>query len=366
MPSVSPANGPVAVTGASGFIGSWIVHDLLRQGYTVHACVRSKARPDKVDHLLAMHADRDLRGRLELFEGDLNKPGSYDAPFAGCCAVIHAGAALGHNGETPQEVYDMCFTDVKGVLDSVDKAGGTVKRFVFTSSFAAVFDPQPDGYVYTENDWFSQGNPAGWKGKCTDENIPKIRDIAYAFAKMRAEKLVYERAAASNGGFEAMAILPLHVIGPLMASNHDQGWSWQGRIRRMLLNEHPKFRLLWNCVDVRDTAVAHRLCIESNVARNGSRYILAAADRSGELYHWQVAQKLRDLFPMIKDVSGEEMNVDGTPKKITFDRPRSYCLLAKQELGLQSHTIDETLRDTGESMIRLGMLDKQLSARPKL
>ena len=107
MPAVSPATGPVAVTGASGYIGSWIVHDLVGEGYRVRACVRDLADPAKVDHLLAMN-NAGLRGTVELFEADLFSAGSYDDAFAGCAAVIHTAAPLGYNRETPQETYDGC------------------------------------------------------------------------------------------------------------------------------------------------------------------------------------------------------------------------------------------------------------------
>ena len=61
-------------------------------------------------------------------------------PFRGCCAVVHAGATEGYDGESPQQVYDGCFTEVGHVLDSVERAD-SVRRFVFTSSIAAYGAP---------------------------------------------------------------------------------------------------------------------------------------------------------------------------------------------------------------------------------
>ncbi|MDE0661317.1 MAG: NAD-dependent epimerase/dehydratase family protein [Gammaproteobacteria bacterium] len=353
--AISPADGPVAVTGASGYIGSWIVLDLVEQGYAVRSCVRDASRADKVNHLLALN-DAGLRGRTTLHEGDIFDAGSYDAAFDGCSTVIHAGAAVGYNRETPQQVYDGCFTEVQHVLDSARKSG-TLKRFVFTSSFAAVGHPRPEGYVFTEKDWCGD-NVDGYRGAWTEANIPKNRDIAYAMAKARTEKMLYA-AAEEDGSFDAMAILPLHVIGPLMCANHDQGWSWQNCIRYMLMGKPYKKsrggRMLWNNVDVRDTARAHRLCAESTVAKNGSRYILSASDRSGELFTWELQARLKELFPSIAEVGGEEM-ADDKPAQKTYDSPRSYCLLAQQELGLDTYSIDETLKATGDSYFRLGLL----------
>ena len=353
--AVSPADGPLAVTGASGYIGSWIVRDCAEQGYEVRACVRDPSRADKVDHLTALN-DEGLRGSVVLAAGDLFKPGSYDDAFDGCCAVIHAGATVGYNRETPQQVYDGCFTEVAHVLESARKSG-TMRRFVFTSSFAAVGHPRPEGYVFTEKDWCGD-NIDAYRGRWTEERIPENRDLAYAMAKANTERMLY-RAAEEDGGFDAMAILPLHVIGPLMCANHDQGWSWQNCIRYMLQGKPYKKsrggRMLWNNVDVRDTARAHRLCAESTVAKNGSRYILAAADRSGELFTWQMQARLKELFPAVSEVGGEEMDGD-SPAQSTYDSPRSYCLLAKQELGLATYSIEDTLKATGDSYFALGLL----------
>ncbi|MEM7015763.1 MAG: GDP-mannose 4,6-dehydratase, partial [Pseudomonadota bacterium] len=88
MPAVTSADGPVAVTGASGYIGSHTVIALLKRGYTVHACVTDQNNPDKVDHLLALN-NGDYPGQVKLFAANLFENGSYDEPFSGCSAVLH-------------------------------------------------------------------------------------------------------------------------------------------------------------------------------------------------------------------------------------------------------------------------------------
>ena len=113
--AASPASGPIVVTGASGYIGAWIVRDCLEQGYEVRACVRNTQNPAKTEHLSQLNS-KGLRGTLSLYEADLLAPGSYDEAFAGAAAVIHAGATVGFNKETPQEVYDGCFKENAHVI----------------------------------------------------------------------------------------------------------------------------------------------------------------------------------------------------------------------------------------------------------
>jgi len=360
MAGISKGDGPVAVTGSSGYIGSRIVEDLMEQGYEVNACVRDSSNARKVDHLINLN-EKGLDGEVRLFEGDLFKKGSYDKAFTGCGAVIHAGATVGFNRETPQEVYDGCFTENQHVIESVQKST-SVKRFVFTSSFAAVGHPRPEGYVFTEKDWCGD-NIEGYRGAWTEDNISENRDIAYAMAKANTEKMIY-KVAEEDGSFEAVSINPLHVIGPLMSENHNQFFSWQFFIWQLLKGndfgywKDRKLRgstMLWNMVDVRDVAKAHRLGTESSKAKNGSRYILSATDKSGEMFTWELQAKLKELFPEIEHIGGEEME-DGKPKEKTYDSPRSYCTLAREELGLSTYTIEETLRNTGDSYKAIDLL----------
>jgi nucleoside-diphosphate-sugar epimerase len=145
-----------------------------------------------------------------------------------------------------------------------------------------------------------------------------------------------------------------------MCENHDQPYSWQNCIGRMMNGRNSPMgdqgRMLWCCVDVRDTARAHRLCLETPGVGNGSRFVLAATDRSYEMPTWKLAESLQRLFPMLPSVGGEPLDGNGKPTGETFDGYRAYCLLAKQLLGLETYSMDDTLRANGDSYMRLGLI----------
>jgi len=70
----------VLVTGANGYVASWLVKRLLEQGFDVHGTVRDPRDPAKTGHLRAMA--RDLPGTLSLFRADLLDPGGFDRAMA--------------------------------------------------------------------------------------------------------------------------------------------------------------------------------------------------------------------------------------------------------------------------------------------
>ena len=75
------------VTGAGGFIASWVVKGLLDMGVEVHGTVRSLANDEKTAHLSQLAKERP--DRLKLFEADLLEEGSFRKAAAGCDTVFH-------------------------------------------------------------------------------------------------------------------------------------------------------------------------------------------------------------------------------------------------------------------------------------
>ena len=103
MPAISPAaSSIVAVTGASGYLGSHLVALLLGRGHTVRACVRDRDDSSKNGFLSGLPGAE----RLEVLSCDMTKPGAYDHAFAGVAAVFHPAAVVTLFAEDPErDIY---------------------------------------------------------------------------------------------------------------------------------------------------------------------------------------------------------------------------------------------------------------------
>jgi nucleoside-diphosphate-sugar epimerase len=362
MSQVDPSQGPVAVTGASGFVGSQVVAALLRRGYLVRACVTDQTNAEKTAHLKAMN-EPSAATRMELFTANLLDEGSYDAAFSGCSAVLHVGTAMGYGGaNNPRQVYDGAVNGTRNVLGSVRRSG-SVRRLVYTSSFAAIGHPAQPGYMFTEADWASDNREKdpNWN----DASIETNGEVAYAMAKVATERLVYQ-AAQEDGRFDAVSVCPIVVLGPLLSRAHELVGSWQWFLGRMLAGKPcgRGWQHLWNIVDVRDVGEAQAGIIESGSCKTGDRFQLSATDESGELNVAELQAHLARLFPDY-DVGGPPDGYAAVIEKFgrPYDAPRAHCDKAIRELGLKTHTIDDTLLQTGRTMVELGLVKPALKAK---
>ena len=346
---VGPNDGPVSVTGSGGYIGSHIVLNLVQHGYEVRACVRDKTNLINCGHLSAMNNVGP--GSVTLWECDLTKPGDYDEVFKVCSCVFHAAAEMGNlEGSTPRKVYEGCFSATQMIMDSIEKSG-TVRRLVYTSSFAAVGHSAEEEHVYTEDCWADMNMDQRSPDKqWTDEVVEHDREVAYAKGKAEAERYVY--AEAEKLGIAAFGVCPCHVIGPLLSANHQRPWCWQTRIGDMM-EGYGHSRMFWNIVDVRDVAETQRLIAESPDNKNGERYNLVATDESGEMKQTQLQAIMRKMYP---DVAVAGVYREGHWRMA----PLSVLEKAITQLGLKPHTVEETIRDNVDCLITWGLINPRI------
>lgn len=119
------------VTGADGFIGSHLVEALVRAGHDVRAFVyyNSFNSWGWLDHCA-----NDVRGRFEVFAGDIRDPHGVRAAVQGCDTVLHLAAliAIPYSYHSPDTYVD---TNIKGTLNVVQAARELgVAKVVHTST----------------------------------------------------------------------------------------------------------------------------------------------------------------------------------------------------------------------------------------
>lgn len=108
----------VLVTGADGFIGSHLTESLVRAGYDVRAFVlyQSSGSWGWLDR-----CDDEVRGKFEVFAGDVRDPHGVRKALAGCEAVLHLAAliAIPYSYHSPDTYVD---TNIKGTLNILQAA----------------------------------------------------------------------------------------------------------------------------------------------------------------------------------------------------------------------------------------------------
>jgi nucleoside-diphosphate-sugar epimerase len=127
-------NDQILVTGANGFIGSWVVRTLLARGFTKIRCLTRAASSPNLERI---RTEFGASG-LELLNGNLLSRDSCAKAADGAVIVYHLAAGV-------EKTFPGCFLNsavtTRNLLDAVTMSG-TVKRFVSISSLAVYSNTQ--------------------------------------------------------------------------------------------------------------------------------------------------------------------------------------------------------------------------------
>jgi nucleoside-diphosphate-sugar epimerase len=278
----------VAVTGATGFIGRYIVRQLIGDRHTVRAWYRPGSDRTGFD---------DLGELLEWVPGVLNDPESTRELLAGCDAVVHA--ALYHPGGGFRggegDVLEFVEANVLGTLRLIEAARHAgVKRFVFISTCAV-------------HERILEGRPL-------DETHPLWPTSHYGAHKGAIEKFVHSYG--FGQGYPICALRPTGVYG---AAHPIEESKWYDLVRAVVRGEEVDCRRGGKEVHAADVARAAAL-------------LLTAEGIAGEAYNCY------DHYISDYDVATLAKEISGSPSVIRGGQtaPKNQIITAKlQQLGMQ-------------------------------
>ena len=124
-------NKRILITGADGFIGSHLTEALIRQGYNIRAFVlyNSFNSWGWLDQ-----CGEDVKGKFEVFSGDIRDPHGVKEAMKGCDAVLHLAAliAIPYSYHSPDTYVDINIKGTLNVLQAARELG--VQRLIHTST----------------------------------------------------------------------------------------------------------------------------------------------------------------------------------------------------------------------------------------
>ncbi len=270
----------ILVTGASGYIGSAVVRELLNGRDKVKALVREDGGLSNLEGL-----------EVELVYGDITDFHSVKAALKGCDRVFHLAAIYAIWLPDPKMMYWVNVQGTKNVLEACLQK--KIKKVVHTSSVAAL--------------------GAHGRERPADEsaqfNLWHTRDHYY-ISKFQAEQaaLDYHRRG-----------LPVVIVNPTNpCGSHDLNPTPNGR----LIIDIIKGKLPGyvdggiNVSDIGDTARGHVLAMEKG--RSGEKYILGNTNVS-----------IKEYFDLIAEVGGGKSPSIRIPKPAAVLSGYLYQLLAE-------------------------------------
>ncbi|KAJ4823159.1 hypothetical protein Tsubulata_016398 [Turnera subulata] len=276
MNRMDKSNTRVCVTGGSGYIGSWLVKNLLKKGYTVHATLRNLEDKAKVGLLQSLP---NAETNLVLYQADIYNPDDFHAAINGC--EFSMWPHLCNMTPIASSIADSCLRSK------------TVKRLIYTASVVAASPLNKDGFLskscIDEDSWTSLDLSLTYGNDITREYT-----IAKTLAEMEVlryndEKLeVVTLACGLVGGETLLPHVPLSVeVIFSQVTGNVFGYYYGLKLMQELLGSVP-------LVHIEDVCEAHIFCME-NPSITG-RFLCAATSATVR----DIADYIQESYPEFK------------------------------------------------------------------
>ncbi|RWR93182.1 anthocyanidin reductase 2S-flavan-3-ol-forming isoform X1 [Cinnamomum micranthum f. kanehirae] len=332
----------VCVTGAAGFIGSWLVKKLLDKGYTVHATLRNLEDSSKVGLLKRLpHADTSL----VLFRADIYNAEEFEPAIRGCAFVFHVATPMLHNNPTSNSKFkdttEAAIAGVRSILGSCLRSG-TVKRLIYTGSIMAASPLKEDGSNFKDSI-----DESCWTPLHHSFSYSSDLEQAYISSKTLSEKEVLSYCNIEDGGLEVVS-LPCALVGGDTHLSHvplsievviSQLTGKEVQYRQLKLLEEMLGSV--PLIHIDDICEAHIFCLEQ--PSMAGRFLCASAYPTIA----EMAKYFSDKYPEIqiaKEFAGPEIRIDCGSTKLT-------------DMGFQfNYDLKRILDDSVQCARRLGLL----------
>ncbi|TGO57759.1 hypothetical protein BCON_0062g00290 [Botryotinia convoluta] len=290
----------ILLTEANGFVGSWVLDHLLRQGHFVRAVIRSESKAERGSSDFPVYESHFDFGIVP----DITAPGAFDEVVKSDPSfdvVIHTASPFLYKVITNnREFLDPAIRGTMGVLESVKTNAPEVKRVVVTSSCAAIIN-------------FAR------------EVVSQPQKASKKFAELASWDFVEKE----KPNFDLVTLTPPMVYGPL---------------RHTIQNGLHAF------TDVRGLAEAHALAATLPEA-SGQRFIVC----KGQISSQNISDILRKNIPEL-----EERTPKGVPGDKGLEDDSFACSSEKAEkvLGLKFRSKEETFMDLARQLLEIEKKEK--------
>lgn len=323
-------NTRVLVTGATGFVGAYLIRHLLEKGYAVRGLRRASSRMDLLGEIAA---------QVEWAEADITDLGALEDAFEGITHVFHCAALVSFH---PKDTQKMMKINVEGTQNVVNMCLHTgVQRLIHVSSIAALGRAPNRPHLDETCKW-----------------VESKQNSRYALSKYGAEMEI-QRGVAE--GLSAAMVSPSVIVG---SGRWDEGMAAFFKKIDQGLPVYPSGGS--GFVDVRDVVRFMVLLMESE--ESGVRYILNAVNTTHKAFFDAIALELNTKPPAIRigpflaevawRVEWLKEKILGIPPMATKESARASVTYytygnerSRQAFDFTYRPFEQTIRDTAQQYL---------------